>query len=85
MQSFPIEEVDFIVISEDYSRYLVHDGSILKLKIVIRKILFTPQRTPEGYPASVNVDAINVVTAIVPPGNRREPSVDPFNPQKKKN
>jgi hypothetical protein len=80
----PVEEVDFVVINEDYSRYLVHDGSILKAKIVVRKILFTSQRTPEGYPASVNFDAINVVTAIVPPGNRREPSVEPFNPTKDK-
>jgi hypothetical protein len=84
MQSFPIEEVDFVVINEDYSRYLVHDGSILKVKIVVRKILFAAQRTPEGYPAAVNVDAINIATAIVPPGNRREPSVEPFDATKDK-
>ncbi|MCR6693027.1 MAG: hypothetical protein MRT15_11590 [archaeon YNP-LCB-003-016] len=30
-------ECDFTVISEDYSRYLLQDGTILKVKIVVKK------------------------------------------------
>ena len=75
------QEVDFVVLNEDYSRLLVHDGTIIKAKIVVRKIFFTPQKTPEGYPAGFFFDSINAVAAIVPPALRSKPSLEPFNPQ----
>ncbi len=75
------QEVDFVVLSEDYSRYLVNDGTIIKAKVVVRKIFFNPQKTPEGYPAGVGIDAMNAIAAIVPAALRRQPSFEPFNPQ----
>lgn len=75
------QEVDFVVLSEDYSRYLVSDGTIIKAKVVVRKIFFNPQKTPEGYPAGVGVDTMNAIAAIVPAAQRRKPSTEQFNPQ----
>lgn len=75
-------EMDFVVMKEDYSRYLVKDGTILKVKIVVRKILKSAELTAEGYPASISIDSINVVTAIVPPGLKREPSREPWDPRR---
>lgn len=84
MQLGDSQEVDFVVLSEDYSRYLVHDGTLLKVKIVVRKIFCSPQKTPEGYPQQVTFDSMNAVAAIVPPGLKGPPSNEPFNPQKEK-
>ena len=73
-------EMDFVVLDEDYSRYLVQDGTILKVKIVVKKLLRSPNMTPQGYPAFINIDSINVVAAIVPPSLKREPSKEPWDP-----
>jgi hypothetical protein len=77
-----MEDVDFAVLREDYSRYLVHDGTVLKIKIVVRKILFTSERTPEGYPANMALDTLNIAVAIVPPTLRRPPSAEPYDPKR---
>ena len=61
---------------------IVHDGTIIKAKIVVRKILLTTSRTPEGYPASYGLDSVNAITAIVPPPLHGQPSQEPWNPQK---
>lgn len=84
MTSAGMQEVDFVVLSEDYSRWVVHDGTIIKAKIVIRKIFFMPQLTPEGYPAGFFFDSVNAVAAIVPPSLRSNPSSELFNPQVEK-
>lgn len=76
-----MQEVDFLVLREDYSRWLVHDGTAIKAKIVVRKIFFNPQKTPEGYPAGMTLDTMNAVAAIVPPSLRGKPSFEPYNPQ----
>lgn len=84
MNSTEMQEVDFIVLKEDYSRFLVHDGTTLKVKIVVRKIFCSPQKTPEGYPSIIDLDSMNAVAAIVPPGLKGPSSKEPFNPQKEK-
>ncbi len=38
-QASSMIEMDFVVLTENYSRYLVEDGTILKVKIVVKKIL----------------------------------------------
>jgi hypothetical protein len=75
-------EMDFTVMTEDYSRYLVQDGTTLKVKIVVKKIFRSAILTPQGYPAEVGVDSVNVVAAIVPPGLKGTPSTTPWNPAK---
>ena len=78
------KEVDFVVLKEDYSRFLVHDGTCIKAKIVVKKIFFNPQKTPEGYPAGIAVDILNAISAIVPLSLKRKPSKEQMNPQKDK-
>jgi hypothetical protein len=81
MSSIEMQEADFIVLSEDYSRFLLHDGTILKVKIVLRKIFFNPLKTPEGYPMNTGFDSVNIVVPFVPQSLKRPPSTEPFNPQ----
>ncbi|HEV2137302.1 MAG TPA: hypothetical protein VGR53_00500 [Nitrososphaerales archaeon] len=71
-------EADFSVLREDYSRYLVEDGTMLRVKIVVRKILKTPAKNPQGYPLSMGVDSVNVVSAQVPDRLKRKPSSERF-------
>lgn len=71
-------EVDFCVIKEDFSRFVLSDETIIKAKIVLRKIFFTPINTPEGYPVNTGFDAVNVVVAKVPASLKRNPSQEPF-------
>jgi hypothetical protein len=84
MMNISPKDVDFVVLKEDYSRYLVSDGTIIKAKIVVKKILFNPQLTPEGYPQSVAVDTINAISAMVPHGLKRNPTQEPWNPMTEK-
>ncbi len=78
------QEADFVVMSEDYSRFLLNDGTTIKAKVVVRKIFFSPQKTPEGYPASIGLDTMNAVAAIVPVAQRRPPNMEPVNFQVEK-
>jgi len=75
-------EMDFVVMSEDYSRYLLQDGTILKVKVVVRKIFRAAEITPQGYPLSIGLDTVNAIAAIVPPGLKGKPSVEKFDPTK---
>jgi hypothetical protein len=75
-------EMDFTVISEDYSRYLVQDGTILKVRIAVRKIFRSADITAQGYPTEIGIDSINVVAAIVPPALKGKPSEEPWDPRK---
>jgi hypothetical protein len=75
-------EMDFAVMAEDYSRYLLQDGTTLKVKIVVRKIFRTAEITPQGYPASLSIDSVNAVAAIVPPSLKGAPSKERFDPTK---
>jgi hypothetical protein len=77
-------EMDFVVLKEDFSRYLIHDGSILKVKIVVKKILRSAELTAQGYPARISIDSINAVAAIVPQSLKREPSKEPWDPTRDK-
>lgn len=82
MSSVELKEVDFRVIKEDYSRYVLNDGTTIKLKVVLRRVFFTPIYTPEGYPTNTGYDTINAVVATgVPQSIRRPPSKEPLNPQ----
>lgn len=81
MASIELKEVDFFVIKEDYSRFVLEDGTLLKVKILLRRIFMTPFFTPEGYPISSSFDAENVAVAIVPQNLRREISKDAFDPR----
>jgi len=75
-------ECDFIVVTEDYSRYLLHDETTLKVKVVVKKIFRSAEITPEGLPVGLSFDSMNVVTAIVPPALKGPPSRESWDPRK---
>ncbi|MBC7113039.1 MAG: hypothetical protein H5T34_03325 [Candidatus Methanomethyliales bacterium] len=75
-------ECDFIVLSEDYSRYLLQDGTILKVKIVVKKIFRSAEITPEGYPTGLSFDSVNAVVAVVPLALKGPPSKEPWDPRR---
>jgi len=81
MASVDLKEVDFCVIKEDYSRFWLDDETIIKAKIVVRKIFVSPINTPEGYPTQTAFDGANIVVAKVPASLKRTPSTERLNIQ----
>ena len=75
-------ECDFVVISEDYSKYVLQDGTILKVKIVVKKIFRSVETSPEGYPLALRFDSSNAVAAIVPLSEKGAPSKEPWDPRR---
>lgn len=73
-----LKEVDFSVVMEDYSRFSLDDKTIIRAKIVVKKIMLSITKTPEGYPLQTNFDAVNIVSAKVPETLRKEPSKEPI-------
>jgi len=81
MASVDLKEVDFCVIKEDYSRFILNDETVIKAKIVVRKIFVSPINTPEGYPTQTAFESTNIVVAKVPSILKRPPSKEPLNLQ----
>lgn len=60
-----LREVDFRVIREDYCRYRLDDGTLLKIKMCMLKIAESVTRGPSGYPRfAFHVN--NMLTSMVP-------------------
>ena len=74
----PVKEVDFMVLKEDWSRYLLNDGTELRVRIVVRKIIETGMGEM-GYP-NLAIESMNAVSAMCPDRMKRPPSTS-FNPQ----
>ena len=71
-------EVDFETVREEWNTYQLKDGTTLKVKLVLVRVI----RTKDGYdPTGVPVYAImstNVVSAVdVPVSLRRKPRASP--------
>ncbi len=75
-----MKDTDFCVIKEDFSRFILEDETVIKAKIVLKKIFMSPVSTPEGYPTETAFDAENIVVAVVPQHAKRPPSAEPINP-----
>lgn len=67
------KEVDFKVTREDYCRYQLEDGTLLKVKMCVLKIGESLSRGPGGYP-KFGFQINNVVTTLVPDRLRSAPS-----------
>ena len=67
-------EADFAVFREDYLRFLIEDGTVLRVKIVVRKIFKTAAVSAQGYPLQMAFDAMNVIAAQVPERLKRKAS-----------
>jgi hypothetical protein len=59
------EEVEFEVERESFNIYILHDGTKLKLKAVVGKIIRLDSYKPDGDPLYM-VEASNVMIADVP-------------------
>ncbi len=79
-RAYQFRDVDFKVINEDYSRFRLDDRTVIKAKVVVKKILFSILKSPEGYPSNFGMESINAITALVPVKLKRNPSQTPFNP-----
>jgi len=71
-------EVDFESIREDWSVYKLKDGTTLKVKLVLVRVIRTKDSyDPLGNPAYA-IMSTNVVRAVdVPEGLRRKPRASP--------
>jgi hypothetical protein len=76
-----LTETDFTIVNEDWSRYLVEDGTLIRVRIVVAKILRTAESDPMGYP-NFSITSSNLVSAIVPPRLKSEPSKVAWNAKK---
>lgn len=65
-------EIDFKVVKEDFTRYQLEDGTLLKIKLCVHKILESEDRGTGGYPAFVLLTT-NIFTALVPERLRARP------------
>jgi hypothetical protein len=64
-QDVPGEEVDFEVDHEGFNTYILHDGTKLKLKCVVGKIIRLEAYDPNNDPLYM-VQASNVMITDVP-------------------
>lgn len=66
---------DFSILREDWSRYLVSDGTQLKIRVAMVDLFRSVQLSPTGYP-NLSVFPENLVSTIVPDRLKRMPSTD---------
>jgi len=71
----PVKEIDFMILKEDWSRYLLHDGTELRVRVIVRKIVEQGMPSPMGYP-NFGIESINAVSALVPERLKRKPSTE---------
>ena len=65
LQNKMIDE-DFKVLEEDFSRWILRDGTILKARIALHKIFFTSTKKRDGYPKDYYIDTVNIMSPIIP-------------------
>lgn len=75
----PMGEIDFQVVKEEYTRYLLADRTLLKVKIPATKMIESDRIDATGYP-SIAVNTTSIVCAIVPEHLKKEPSSTGINP-----
>lgn len=68
-----LSEVDFRVIREDYCRYQLEDGTLMRVKMCTLKIAETTARGPGGYPG-FTFYVNNMLTSLVPDRLKASPT-----------
>lgn len=66
-------EIDFQVVREEYTRYLLEDRTVLKVKIPATKMIEGKTVNAAGYP-TIAVNTTNIVCAIVPDHLKKKPT-----------
>lgn len=72
----PNIEMDFQVISEDWSRYRIEDKTLIRFRINVLKIFRSKKVGKTGYPAFA-ITSRNMVSAIVPDKLKGKPPKKP--------
>jgi len=65
------EEIDFEPLAEKWNEYRLSDGSLVKLKLVISRIVRLGEYNEQGEPIYV-ISSQNVVSTTVPPELMKE-------------
>lgn len=60
-----MRKIDFQVVDEEYTRYILGDRTLLKVKIPATKIIKSEAVNATGYP-TIGVNVTSIVCAIVP-------------------
>ncbi|MDW7761652.1 MAG: hypothetical protein SCM96_13590 [Acidobacteriota bacterium] len=60
------EEIEFRPKQEDWNTYELEDGSIIRFKAIVTKVIRTEKRHPVRNEPIYSVSSTNVVEAIVP-------------------
>ncbi len=60
------EEVDFEPLAERWNEYRLSDGSLLKMKLVVTKVIRLDKWNDQGEPIYL-ISSNNVISASVPP------------------
>lgn len=60
------EEKDFVTKKEDWNVYELEDGTTIKLKTIVTKIIKLSMKNPASNDPVYSVSSGNIVTAIVP-------------------
>lgn len=76
IKEVPLNEIDFEVVKEDFTRYQLVDGTLLKIKICVIKILESIDRGIGDYPTFALCTS-NVLNALVPERLKAQPSTPP--------
>ncbi len=71
---------DFVILKEDWSRYRIDDGSIMKVRVAVIDIYRSIQTSNTGYPELQYISQ-NLVSVIVPEKLRGIPSIQPVDTQ----
>ena len=66
------EEVEFETEREAFNVYILHDGTKLKLKVVVSAVIRLEAYTPDGTPL-YTIQASNVLAADVPESLKKQP------------
>ncbi len=71
-REIPGEEVEFEVEREGFNTYILADGSKLKMKTVVNKIVRLDAWKPDGEPVYL-INSANVATSDVPERLKKSP------------
>lgn len=69
-----MREIDFQVVHEEYTRYLLEDRTLLKVKIPAIKMIKSDAADATGYP-NIGVSVTSITCAIVPEDMKKNPSL----------
>ena len=71
---------DFVILKEDWSRYRIDDGSIMKIRVAVIEIYRSIQTSNTGYP-ELQYFSQNLVSVIVPEKLKGIASTQPIDTQ----